>query len=62
VCFEHDGYARQKAASWWANRAPGKGLPKRVDEALALTQGLKCPSQIAVKPNGRFVQIVGARF
>ena len=23
VCIEHQGYARQKAASWWANRAPG---------------------------------------
>ncbi|NBS94786.1 MAG: DEAD/DEAH box helicase [Betaproteobacteria bacterium] len=62
VCVEHQGYARQKAVSWWANRAPGVALPRRVDEALALAQRLKCPQQIAVRPSGRFTEIVGARF
>ena len=62
VCVEHQGYARQKAVSWWANRAPGVALPRRVDEALALAQRLKCPQQIAVRPIGRFIEIVGARF
>ena len=62
VCVEHQGYARQKAISWWANRAPGVALPRRVDEALALAQRLKCPQQIAVRPSGRFTEIVGARF
>ena len=62
VCVEHQGYARQKAVSWWANRAPGVALPRRVDEALALAQRLKCPQQIAVRPSGRFIEIVGARF
>jgi DNA repair protein RadD len=62
VCIEHQGYARQKAASWWANRAPGLPLPRGVDEALAVSQRLKCPSQIAVRPSGRYTEIVGARF
>ena len=62
VCVEHQGYARQKAISWWANRAPGVALPRRVDEALALAQRLKCPQQIAVRPSGQFIEIVGARF
>ena len=62
VCIEHQGYARQKAASWWANRAPGLPLPTRVNDALAVSARLKCPSQIAVRPSGRFTEIVGARF
>jgi len=62
VCLEHEGYARQKAASWWARRAPGMPLPKRVDEALACSSQLRCPSEIAVRPSGRFTEIVGARF
>lgn len=62
VCIEHQGYARQRAVSWWANRAPGLALPRGVDEALAVAQRLKCPSQIAVRPSGRYTEIVGARF
>ncbi len=62
VCIEHQGYPRQKAASWWANRAPGMPLPTRVNDALAVSERLKCPAQIAVRPSGRFTEIVGARF
>ncbi len=62
VCIEHGGYPRQKAVSWWANRAPGLPLPARVDEALACTGRLRCPAEIAVRPNGRFTEVVGARF
>ncbi len=62
VCIEHQGYPRQKAASWWANRAPGVPLPADVEEALACTAQLKCPAEIAVRPSGRFTEIVAARF
>ena len=62
VCIEHQGYPRQKAASWWANRAPGVPLPTDVEEALACTAQLKCPAEIAVRPSGRFTEIVAARF
>jgi DNA repair protein RadD len=62
VCLEHQGYPRQKAASWWANRAPGVPLPQRVDEDLARTDQLRCPAEIAVRASGQFVEIVGARF
>jgi DNA repair protein RadD len=30
VCFEHDGYARQKAIAWWKRRSPDPG-PLRLD-------------------------------
>ncbi len=62
VCLEHPGYPRQKAASWWANRAAGLPLPRHVDEALAVVGRLKRPAQIAVRASGRFTEIVGARF
>ena len=62
VCLEHQGYARQKAASWWARRAPGLPLPSKVEEALQVADRLRCPAEIAVRPSGRFTEIVGARF
>ena len=36
--------------------------PRGVDEALAVAQRLKCPAQIAVRPSGRYTEVVGARF
>lgn len=62
VCIEHPGYARQKARAWWGVRAPGLPMPTRVDDALQHTALLRAPSEIAVRPNGRFTQIVGERF
>lgn len=62
VCFEHAGYPRQRAARWWAQRAPGVPIPQRVDEALEVTKSLRCPAEIAVRPSGRYTEIVGARF
>ena len=35
VCFEHGGYARQKACDWWYRRAPGLDVPGTIAEALA---------------------------
>ena len=62
VCLEHPGYPRQKAAAWWARRAPGVPLPLRVDDALACAAQLRCPAEIAVRPSGHFTEVVAARF
>lgn len=62
ICVEHSGYPRQKAATWWAARAPGLPLPGSVEEALALAGRLRRPSQIAVRPSGRYTEVVAARF
>ena len=62
VCLEHSGYARQKAVTWWAQRAPGLPVPGRVEDALRLTDRLRSPAQIAVRAQGRYTEIVGARF
>ncbi|MBF0093944.1 MAG: DEAD/DEAH box helicase [Alphaproteobacteria bacterium] len=62
VCLQHTGYARQKAVAWWQSRAPGLPVPTSVDVALDLSDELRWPVEIAVRPSGRFTEIVGARF
>lgn len=62
VCFEHDGYAAKKAKQWWARRAPSIPAPKTITQALSLVTKLKKPSQIAIKPNGKYVEIVSTKF
>lgn len=62
VCLEHTGYPRQKAADWWRQRAPGIPFPSSVQDALAFVHRFRRPAHIAVRPSGRFVEIVGARF
>lgn len=62
ICVEHAGYPRQKAATWWAARAPGTPLPRSVDEALQHVATLRRPAQIAVRPSGRYTEVVAARF
>jgi DNA repair protein RadD len=37
VCFEHDGYARQKAVQWWRRRSP-EPVPETAEEAVSLAQ------------------------
>jgi DNA repair protein RadD len=60
VCFEHQGYARNKAITWWQKRAPDVAVPDNVDEALSLQHVLRQPRQIAVRPAGKFTEIVGS--
>ena len=62
VCIEHQGYARQKATDWWRKRAPGLPVPLSVDEAIAQAGHLARPSDISVRPSGRYFEISGYRF
>jgi DNA repair protein RadD len=62
VCFEHTGYARQKAVAWWRQRAPGMPVPRTVTEALAWSRQIAAPTDIAVRPSGRVTEIVSTRF
>jgi DNA repair protein RadD len=59
VCVEHQGYARQKAAEWWRKRAP---VPLTVAQAIAEAKRLARPSEISVRPSGRYVEVSGHRF
>jgi len=62
VCLEHDGYAGAKAAAWWRRRDGSSDVPATVNEALSRVDELRRPVQIAVRPNGRFTEVVHARF
>jgi len=61
VCLEHEGYPRERAIAWWHSRAPGIPVPDSIDEALGNASYLNTPSEIKVRPNGRFTDICGAK-
>lgn len=67
LCFEHTGYPREKALSWWIRRINAQQdtrveLPRTIEEALGDAEALKRPIQIQVKQNGKYTEIVAARF
>lgn len=58
ICLEHSGFARHKAELWWARRSQDPP-PATVDEALALTDDLLVPTEIATQPDGRYLRVTG---
>jgi DNA repair protein RadD len=61
ICFEHTGYARQKAVAWWQQRSTAP-VPATVAEALDACGSLAKPTAIFVRPSGRFTEVVNHRF
>jgi DNA repair protein RadD len=63
VCFEHEGFALQKAFAWWDARSVFP-FPASVAEAvIALNQGsARKPSRLLVKREGQWDRIVQAEF
>lgn len=62
ICFEHTGYARQKAVQWWQKRLPGRPVPRTVDDVLTRCGELPKPERISVRPQGRYTEITGYEF
>jgi DNA repair protein RadD len=62
VCFEHTGYARQKAEAWWKRRHADIPVPKTVEDALKMTEYLREPVAIQVRPVGQYTEITAVRF
>jgi DNA repair protein RadD len=50
VCFEHQGYARQKAVAWWTRRSPDP-VPDTAERAveIILGGGVALPKSITVR-------------
>jgi DNA repair protein RadD len=50
VCFEHDGYARQKAVAWWRQRSR-EPIPETVEQAVRIANngGLASTIEITVR-------------
>ena len=61
ICFEHTGYAREKAAAWWRARSTAP-VPETITAALAASDVLPTPTAIEVRPSGRFTEIMNYRF
>jgi DNA repair protein RadD len=62
VCFEHAGFPREKAVTWWRSRAPHLPAPANVGEALQKSDALRQPTAIQIRPVGQYTEIVNARF
>lgn len=48
VCFEHEGYARQKAIAWWRKRSPDP-VPDNVERAIEIIEGGGLAPTLAIK-------------
>lgn len=59
VCFDHEGYARQKANSWWLPRCLGYPPAETVQEAYEAGKAgeLKEPTRIKAHRDGKFWKI-----
>ncbi|MBY0490607.1 MAG: DEAD/DEAH box helicase [Gemmatimonadaceae bacterium] len=61
ICVEHVGFARDKAAAWWADHLGGP-CPRTVAEALEAAPGLEVPIAIALERDGRYERVVNWRY
>jgi len=63
ICFDHTGYARQKAESWWRERNQGQ-IPYVVEDALLFLEHntIAEPTRIATRQNGKFTEITQHEF
>lgn len=63
LCPEHTGFPKAKFVQWWNKRLPGAiDVPATVDHVLSVKHMIPKPTQIAVRPAGKFSEIVGVRF
>ena len=62
VCFDHTGYASQKAVAWWLQRSLDNTYPNSVARAIEVVMGerpdyLRKPRRIATRKNGKFTEV-----
>lgn len=60
VCFDHVGYARDKAIKWHRDRLPDIPPPASVADALLIKY--PCPTTITVKREDKYFRIVSVDF
>ena len=61
ICFEHIGYPKLLAQTWWKKRS-NVAVPKSTSFALAYTQFLSIPTRICVRQNGKYFDVVDYDF
>jgi len=62
VCFDHIGYASQKAVVWWLRRSLDDSYPNSVDQAIEVLMDegqdyLQTPRRIATRKNGKYTEV-----
>lgn len=68
VCFDHSGYARQKAEAWFETRKPkhydstSGSVREVMDWIDSETINLAEPTRIATRQNGKFTEVVSQSF
>jgi DNA repair protein RadD len=60
-CPGREGVGREKACEFWSDHAGLAPFPKDADEWLARTGELRPTAEISVRPDGKYISIVGAR-
>jgi len=62
VCFEHTGYARQKAEQWWRRRS-NDAVPGNSEEAVELAHAGALAKTLSItvehKPGDKYARVVG---
>ena len=63
VCFDHDGFAKRKARSWWIDRIVAGAVTSQPTTKEAhdyiLSCGIKEPKAIDVSASGKYHQVTG---
>jgi DNA repair protein RadD len=60
ICFEHEGWAKRKAASWWLERSGADfRVPATVSEAKERAGNLQIPAYIRVNESKKYPEVVG---
>lgn len=62
VCFEHTGYAREKAVAWFKKRFPSSDAKHITKISTALIGEYPKPTSILVGKDGKFDRIIDVRF
>ncbi|MCX4025204.1 DEAD/DEAH box helicase [Spartinivicinus marinus] len=65
VCFEHTGFPKHRALTWWVQRVGYQPpCPNNCDSALDYLNNnkVKTPSAIQVKPEGKYKKIINYEF
>lgn len=58
-CFQHTGYARNRAVQLWAAHGGQLPPPATVSEAISRKGELNMPRAIITRPSGKYTEIVG---
>jgi DNA repair protein RadD len=62
VCFDHEGFARRKAESWWLKMGGSLPYPVDVKDAITRFSELTMPNEIQLKKEGKYYVITNHYF